>query len=284
MTEQTIPLYNGQGFVSLIEVMGSDVAIEAAARLSYGKGTQQRTKSDTRSLIRYLVRHRHTSPIEQGVLRFHMKIPIFVMRQHVRHRTASMNEYSGRYSEMMDDMYVPEIAAIELQSTENKQGGMSGIDTVDQMAARGIIQEANSVAQRKYQYLLEMGVSREQARMVLPVSNFTEAVWQINLHNFLHYATLRTDSHAQKEIRDLANAMGMLAEPHFPLVMEAWRDYQKNSKTLSAMEQRLLVDCMSPGCSIYDTYGSTKEWDKYGMTQREWKEFFDWLSADIHKL
>lgn len=276
--EGTIQLYNGQGFVSLIEVMGSDQAIEAAARLSYGKGT--RTTSETRSLIRYLIRHKHTSPIEQGVLRFHMKIPIFVMRQHVRHRTASMNEYSGRYSEMVNDMYIPALEDIQPQSSTNKQGRDGELSNATKLLTQVTIDGVCQHSYDAYNALLIQGVSRELARVVLPVANFTEAVWQINLHNFLHYSTLRTDSHAQKEIRDLANAMVELAEPHFPIVMEAWRDYQKNARTLSAMEQILLADVVK---NIYAGGDWAYDADKYGMSERELKEFFDWYVNLIKK-
>lgn len=267
-----IPLYKGAGFVKIVEVMGSDEAIEAAARLSYGKGT--RTSSETRSLIRYLIKHRHTSPVEQGVIRFHMKIPIFVMRQHVRHRTASMNEYSGRYSEMIDDMFLPDPIDIQQQSTTNKQGREDGLTYDTCLSSHQIMSRVFEYAKEGYKDLLNAGVAREMARIVLPVSNFTEAVWQINLHNFMHYATLRTDSHAQKEIRDLADAMVELVEPHFPICIEAWRDYQKDSKTLSSLEQKLLS-------SMQYTTITRQDFEKYKeefrLSSREWNEFFTWF-------
>lgn len=271
------------GFVRLVEVMGSDQAIEAAARLSYGKGTSNeekaRTPEDTRNLIRYLVRHRHTSPLEQGVVRFHIKIPIFVMRQHVRHRTASMNEYSGRYSEMVDDMYVPDKAYIRSQSKTNKQGSGDTLDDpITLHAAHQTISSSVSHSYKHYKDLISMGVSRELARVVLPVANYTEAVWQINLHNFMHYLTLRTDKHAQQEIQDLANAMLELAKPYFPLCFEAWTDYQMDTKTLSRMELKLLSDikigvwigAAKPSIDTPEMAGI------YGMSKREWTEFFTW--------
>lgn len=267
-------LYGGMGFVKLLDVMGSDESIERAARISYGTGT--RKTSETRSLIRYLVRHRHTSPLEQGVLQFHMRIPIFVMRQHVRHRTASINEYSGRYSEMIDYSFVPEFQDIKPQSVENKQGRSETSEKeFNEFELQTLMAESIEASHETYQKLLEQNVSRELARIVLPVANYTECVWKIDLHNFCHYLKLRTDSHAQKEIRDLANAMYELAKPHFPLVFEAWEDYSKNAYNLSRMEKELIVSI----CREYFQNRTVTELSIQahgsGMSQREWKEFYD---------
>ncbi len=277
-----ISLYGGKGYVSLEEVMGSDNLIEDAARVSYGIGTRKAT--ETRGLIRYLVSHKHTSPLEHGVLRFRMKIPIFVMRQHIRHRMSSTSEYSGRYSEMVDDMFVPELSEVCGQHAVNKQGSGDELDPKTQDDALRLMQESVTDCYTKYKKLLELGVSREIARTVLPLANFTELYWKIDLHNFMHYLTLRTDGHAQKQIRDLANAMLQLAEPHFPLCFEAWRDYRQQSKTLSRMEQSLLAALVSndlgsaPGTmtrdELFDSYGKG-----FRMNKREWNEFFDWYDT-----
>lgn len=228
------------GYVRLVGVFGSDKSIEAAARISYGGNEKPRTEAETRGLIRYLMRYRHTSPFEQASVQFELKLPIFVMRQHVRHRTAKLNEYSLRYSEALDDFYVPEESYIKPQSTDNKQGRSGRFDELDIGYVETVIEECNERAFREYKKLRDGNVARELARAVLPVSNYTKCVWQCDLHNFFHYLKLRTDSHAQQEIQDFANAMLELAEPHFPLSFEAWRDYSKEARTFSRMELQLL--------------------------------------------
>lgn len=258
------------GFVRLLEVMGSDEAIEDAARISYGHGT--RKTSETRSLIRYLVRHRHTTPLEQGVLRFHIKLPIFVMRQHIRHRTASVNEYSARYSEMSDEFYTPADSHIAPQSKSNKQGREGDFDPGEKEFFSELIRMSNKHSFQNYQSLLKHGLSREIARTVLPVSNYTECIWQINLHNLMHYLTLRTDSHAQREIQDFANAILYVSRPSFPRCFEAWDDYHREARTLSRMEIQLLRDLKDP------RKAGTGNKEDYDMSQREWQEFWDWWS------
>lgn len=250
------------GEVELLGVFGSDEEIEKAARISYGQGT--RPTSKTKELLRYLMRHGHTSPFEQAVLKFRLKMPIFVMRQHIRHRTASINEYSGRYSEMIEDMYLPD--TIYKQSTSNKQG--SGEEHEDSPEIRGLLDNCLKASYKAYKILLDKGVSKEQARMILPVANYTECVWQINLHNFFHYLRLRTDDHAQREIREMANVMRDLAEPFFPESFSAWHDYEKFSKKLSQMDISLLRDSIR-GQLQGDRLA-------YNMSQREWNDFFEW--------
>ena len=194
------------GFVRLVDIMGSDGDIADAARVSYGKGT--RAVSDNRNLIRYLVRHKHTSPLEMASVKFHLKLPIFVMRQLVRHRTAKLNEYSGRYSVMSDDCYVPEPEYIQPQSMSNKQGRAGELSDGWKRKYKTIISDITTKAIIAYELLLgnktieHGGLTRELARTVLPVSNYTECYWKIDLHNFFHFCKLRMDSHAQQEIQD----------------------------------------------------------------------------------
>jgi len=191
--EQTI---HKHGFVRLIDIMGSDSDIADAARVSYGEGT--RSVSDNRNLIRYLVRHKHTSPLEMGTVKFHLKLPIFVMRQLVRHRTASLNEYSGRYSIMSDDCYVPELDYIQPQSKTNNQGRSDdGLSDRWKTRYQETINDIRYKCLVAYNFLIgnesveHGGLTRELARTVLPVSNYTECYWKIDLHNFFHFCRLR---------------------------------------------------------------------------------------------
>ena len=231
--------YLDNGFVTLVDIMGDDAAIEAAARMSYGQGT--RPTSDTRALIRYLMRHQHSSPFEMGVVRFHLKIPIFVMRQLVRHRTASINEQSLRYSESSHDYYLPEVSRMNKQSTDNKQGSADEI-VAHAKEARFEIAKLHSTTCTVYDELLDGGLTRELARNVLPVSLYTELVWQCNLRNFFHFLKLRLHPHAQMEIRELAATMLKLVEEagNFSLSIEAWKDYDLLSETFSNEEMRII--------------------------------------------
>ena len=237
------------GFVKLLDVMGNDEEVENAARISYGEGT--RKVSQTRNLIRYLMRHKHTSPFEMCEVKFHIKLPIFVMRQLVRHRTANLNEYSGRYSIMSDEYYLPQGDYLQKQSSTNNQGR----DEVH--PNKGALQfEFNRVydnANIAYHNLLEEDIAREIARAVLPVANYTEVIWKIDLHNFFHVIKLRADSHAQREIQDYANAMYELVKPHFPLCCEAFEDYVKNSIAFSRQEMdviRKLLEYVDTKCAL----------------------------------
>lgn len=232
--DQSYKLYLDYGFIGLVETMGSDETVEQSARLSYGKGT--RKVGDTRGLIRTLVRNWHTSPLEMAEVRFHLKVPIFVMRQLVRHRTASLNEYSGRYSEMVDEFYIPPLDRMQVQSTTNKQGSgealEKGISSVLQNMMVGTCDDAFAA----YRDLLTHDVSRELARIVLPVNNYTEIFWKCDIKNFFGMLKLRMDKHAQEEIRVMAEIMYQLAKPHFPILSEAFEDYWLNGVSLSAME------------------------------------------------
>jgi thymidylate synthase (FAD) len=283
MTKQELVLNNpnykavhNHGFVGILETMGSDESIANAARVSYGTGT--RSVSDDRNLLRYLMRHKHTSPFEMAEVKFHLKVPIFVMRQLVRHRTANLNEYSGRYSEMSDEFYLPEEDYLQPQSTTNKQGRAGEISEQDKIVLRAIIEDTQKETYNQYKILLGeeekelfaddfAGLTRELARAVLPVSNYTECYWKIDLHNFFHFCRLRLDAHAQREIRDFAQAMYDFAKPYFPLSMEAFEDYVLNSRTLSRMDIMALTDMLG-GEFVADAA-------HYGMSKREYTEFVD---------
>ena len=229
------------GFVKLLDVMGDDEEVENSARISYGEGT--RKVNQTRNLIRYLMRHKHTSPFEMCEVKFHLKLPIFIMRQLVRHRTANLNEYSGRYSVMSNEFYLPEGDYLAKQSTTNSQG------RGEVLKQQGLLQfEFNRIydgASMAYQVLLEEDLSREVARAVLPVANYTECIWKIDLHNFFHFVKLRSDSHAQREIRDYANAMYELVKPNFPLCCEAFEDYVQGAITFSKQEMEVIRELLS---------------------------------------
>ena len=224
-----------KGFVGLIDHMGSDDAVVQAARVSYGTGTKK--VREDRGLIRYLMRHEHTTPFEMCEVKFHIRLPIFVMRQLIRHRTASVNEYSGRYSVMTDEFYVPK--TIELQSTTNKQGREGLYSEAETSGFRDIINDMHTKAYETYEQFIEEDMARETARAILPVSNYTETYWKCNLKNFMHMAWLRMDSHAQWEIRMFADAMYGLVQPLFPAVCEAFEDYKLNAVRLSSMEVKL---------------------------------------------
>ena len=228
------------GFVKLLDVMGDDEEVENSARISYGEGT--RKVNQTRNLIRYLMRHKHTSPFEMCEVKFHLKLPIFIMRQLVRHRTANLNEYSGRYSVMSNEFYLPEGDYLAKQSTTNSQGRGEVLNQ------QGLLQfEFNRIydgASMAYQVLLEHDLSREVARALLPVANYTECIWKIDLHNFFHFVKLRSDSHAQREIRDYADAMYELVKPNFPLCCEAFEDYIQGATTFSKQEMGVIKELL----------------------------------------
>ena len=227
-----------EGFVRLVDTMPSqnlDAAVVQAARISTGAGVK--TPDADRSLIRYLMRNRHTSPFEMVEFKFHLKMPVFIARQWMRHRMASINEYSGRYSEIPDQCYVPKVGDIRTQSAVNKQSS----DPVEfpDIAAKGFVTAAKSLYDKSYNAYataVENGIAREQARVILPQSMYTEFYWKMDLHNFLHFVRLRADAHAQKEIQDFAQACYDLVRPLVPVCCEAFEDYIKNSMTLSAKE------------------------------------------------
>jgi thymidylate synthase (FAD) len=215
----------------LIDHMGSDAAIVQAARVSYGTGTK--SVSDDRALIRYLMRHKHTTPFEMVEFKFRIRAPIFVARQWLRHRTASVNEISARYSIIQNDFFMPE--ELRKQSTNRGQGGE---EPLGEASANLLLKQKAScdMAFHTYTELLAKGTARELARAHLPQSTFTEFYWKIDLHNLLHFLKLRIDDHAQKEIRDLANKVYELIKPIVPVTCEAFEDFVLGSVTLSRVE------------------------------------------------
>jgi thymidylate synthase (FAD) len=224
-----------KGFVRLIDVMGDDTAIVQAARVSYGKGTKSMTED--RSLIRYLMRHKHTSPFEMVEFKFHVKLPIFIARQWIRHRTANVNEYSGRYSEMRDDFYIPELTQIKPQSLFNKQGRAEDCLAPEKASIiAGKMENTQKQLFAEYTDFLENDVAREIARINLPLSTYTEWYWKIDLHNLFHFLRLRMDSHAQYEFRVYGKAIADIISEIVPLAYEAFEDYTLNSVTFTKAE------------------------------------------------
>lgn len=228
-----------KGFIRVIDCMGDDSAIVQAARVSYGKGTKATTQDE--ALIRYLVRHRHTSPLEMCELKIHVKMPIFVARQWIRHRTASLNEISARYSIMNDEFYVPEKEQLCKQSTFNKQG-RDGL--IDDENSKKIIEKMKKlyadVFKEYEEFINEYDLARELSRGVLPVSLYTEMYWKIDLHNLLHFISLRNHPHAQYEIRVYGEALLDLLKEWVPFVYKAFIDYRATSVFFSGPEKEQL--------------------------------------------
>lgn len=227
------------GFVYLVDVMGDDSSIVQAARVSYGEGTK--TVNDDRGLIRYLMRHRHSTPFEMVELKFHVRVPMDTWRQWVRHRTANINEYSTRYSEAIDSQQRTFPTDWRTQSASNKQGSDKCIEYA--VGNELSIEEADlqSKIWEVYQNRLKAGVAREQARKDLPLSTYTEAYWKIDLHNLLHFLSLRMDSHAQYEIRQYAKTIGeKIVKPLLPLTWEAFEDYRLHAMYLTRLEVQAL--------------------------------------------
>jgi thymidylate synthase (FAD) len=227
------------GHVVLLDVAGDDAAIAAAARTSYQQGTKR--VSDDRGLLRYLISHHHTTPLEMAWLKFGVKLPIFVERQWIRHRTFSTNEVSARYSELPAEYYVPEASAVCGQSKVNKQGRDVPLEENVAEEFRASVQAQDERAFYDYAHYLEAGVARELARISLPLGTYTNKVWAGNLKNLLDFLRLRMDGHAQWEIRQYANIIGeQIVAPLFPLVWEAFQDYRLNSMSLSGPELKVL--------------------------------------------
>ena len=227
-----------KGFVRLVDSMGGDDAIVQAARVSYGKGTSK--VSQDRGLIRYLMRHRHTTPFEMVEFKFHCKMPIFVARQWVRHRTANINEYSLRYSEARDEFYYPDPEHIQFQSVLNKQGRKGEVPDKLKQKVQDYFKEISAKGFAMYSELNEAGVARELARAVLPVNLYTEWYWKNDLHNLLHFIGLRSDNHAQYEIRVFSDAMAESVKAVAPFAWEAYQDYVVEGMRFSRIEQSVL--------------------------------------------
>ena len=227
------------GFVCLVDVMGDDGAVVQAARVSYGEGTKK--VSDDRTLIRYLLRHRHTTPFEMAEIKILVRVPMDCWRQWIRHRMASVNEYSTRYSVAIDSAQSTPADAWRSQAEQNRQG--SDLPLPADLGEKLSDEERrlHEEARRVYDARLAAGVAREQARKDLPLATYTEAYWKIDLHNLLHFLALRMDAHAQEEIRLYATTIGReIVRPLFPVVWEAFEDYRLGGGTLSRLEQGVI--------------------------------------------
>jgi thymidylate synthase (FAD) len=227
------------GFVCLVDVMGDDAAVVQAARVSYGEGTRQ--VSDDRTLIRYLMRHRHSTPFEMAEVKLLVRVPMDCWRQWIRHRTANVNEYSTRYSVAIDAAQSTTPDQWRTQAESNRQGSGGFLPAE---LGRGLSEDEHHLqvmARQIYQKRLETGVAREQARKDLPLCTYTEAYWKIDLHNLLHFLALRMDSHAQAEIRMYASTIGReIVAPLFPMVWEAFVDYRVDGAFLSRLDLGVL--------------------------------------------
>lgn len=210
------------GFVRLVSTMGDDSSIVQAARVSYGDGTK--TQREDEKLIHYLMKNRHTTPFEMCEIKLHIKLPIFVSRQWVRHRTASINEVSARYSVLPEEFYIPDPKQIQSQSKINKQGREGRI--AGELEAQQFFMQHSQLSYTIYKQLLELGVARELARMVLPLNIYTEMYWKIDLHNLMHFLKLRLDPHAQWEIRQYAEAISEIVKEWVPVSWAAFEQHQ----------------------------------------------------------
>ena len=243
------PVLN-DGFVCLVDVMGDDSSVVQAARVSYGEGTKK--ASDDRTLIRYLLRHRHTTPFEMAELKFLVRVPMDCWRQWIRHRTANVNEYSTRYSIAIDSAQATPVDEWRTQSKTNNQGSDDYLPTDVGEKLTTSETELQSLCRRVYEERIQMGVAREQARKDLPLATYTEAYWKVDLHNLLHFLALRMDSHAQLEIREYSATIGrQIVQPLFPAVWEAFEDYRLQASGLSRLEigciQRLMQHAAANG-------------------------------------
>ena len=264
-------------------VMGNDKSISRSARMSYGKGT--RVMNNDEALIRYLLRHAHTTPFEMAEIKFHAKMPIFVARQWVRHRTASINEYSARYSVLTDEFYIPKAEHLQPQSKDNKQGRAGQLSEHRILEVQNAMRDSASAAYGIYEALLDEapegaedyeaeGIARELARTVLPISGYTEWYWKANLHNVLNFLRLRMDPHAQYEVRIYAETMYELIKPYFPIACQAFEDYIFNAEKFSAMEMELIRTMFNK--TLWDSAGPSWEDDtrtRLNMSKREMTEF-----------
>jgi len=258
------------GFVRLVDYMGSDESIVQAARVSYGKGTKK--VSEDRGLIRYLMRHRHTTPFEMVEFKFHVKLPIFIARQWIRHRTASVNEYSGRYSVLTDEFYFPNPDDVRTQSEVNKQGRSD--KTVPENVQREFLEYLKNSADdtyATYQKYIEAGLARELARISLPLSVYTEWYWKIDLHNLFHFLRLRSDPHAQQEFREYARVMTDMVKTVCPMAYEAYEDYILNAVAFSGPEIKVLAGLLP------DKELTPEDLVSAGLSKREAREFLDKL-------
>ena len=256
-----------KGFVRVIDYMGNDASVVQAARVSYGQGTK-RVRDDAR-LINYLMRNGHTSPFEMCEIKLHIKLPIFVARQWIRHRTASVNEYSARYSVLDNEFYLPDVQQLAKQSISNKQGKSDALDAERAAHLQELLRSDAERAFASYGEMLdnesgESGLARELARIGLPLSVYTQWYWKTNLHNFLNFIALRNDNHAQWEIRQYAHVLLGLLERWTPIVAKAFHNYRVAGARISAEGLSVLRRVLAGG--DYDR-------SAIEMSDSEWREF-----------
>ena len=266
------------GFVRVIDYMGDDSAVVQAARVSYGKGTKR--VSEDRGLIQYLIRHRHTTPFEMCEIKYHVKLPIFVARQWIRHRTANVNEYSARYSILDNEFYIPSPEHLAVQSTSNRQGRGDSLPPDEAARVLDLLREDANRSYRDYAYMLNedesgktvdenrSGLARELARMNLSLNFYTQWYWKTDLHNLLNFLSLRADAHAQYEIRVYADAMIGTLERWVPLCAEAFRQYRVGGAQLSANALNVVKKMLA---------GEAIDQPASGMSKREWGELMQVL-------
>jgi thymidylate synthase (FAD) len=257
------------GFVSLVDYHGNDAAIARAARVSYGRHDADRGADADARLIGFLVRHRHTTPMEMARLVFHIRAPFFVARQWMRHRMASVNEVSARYTDLPADCYRPPALHAEPAPGANQQGHGGRLDPERLNDACGVLMRAERGAVGGYRSLRDLGVAKEQARMVLPMSTYTEWTWASDLHNLLHFLKLRGAGNAQDEIREYANAIEGIVSAAFPLTHAAWIEHVRDAVTLSASAQRALAAALRTGTAP----------DLSGLPPRERADVEAWIAG-----
>jgi len=253
------------GFVRVVDYMGDDAAICQAARVSYGKGTK--SVQNDEGLIRYLMRHWHSTPFEMCELKLHVKLPVFVARQWIRHRTANVNEYSARYSILDREFYIPAPEHVNAQSAVNNQGRGEVLQGEDAARVLDMLRADARQCYDNYQTMIDgdgIGLARELARMNLPANIYTQWYWKVDLHNLFHFLRLRADAHAQYEIRVYADAICAIAADWVPFAYRAFEDYRLGAVTMSAQ----MVDCMRRMLK-----GEAVTQDNSGMSAREWREF-----------
>ena len=260
------------GFVRVIDYMGDDSAITQAARVSYGRGTK--SVSNDEGLIRYLMRHWHSTPFEMCEIKLHVKLPVFVARQWIRHRTANVNEYSARYSILDREFYIPAPDSLAAQSTTNNQGRGDVLEGAEAQRVLDILRDDSMRAYDHYEEMIsqegQQGLARELARMNLPANIYTQWYWKVDLHNLLHFLRLRADAHAQYEIRVYAEAIAKLVADWVPATYKAFEDYRMGGATLSATG----LDCIRRMLK-----GETVTQENSGMSKGEWREFREVLKV-----
>ena len=255
------------GMVRVIDYMGDDAAIVQAARVSYGKGTE--AVSDDRGLIRYLMRHWHSTPFEMCEIKLHVKLPVFVARQWIRHRTANVNEYSARYSILDREFYIPNVEQMAVQSTDNKQGRAGMLTPAEAQAVQKVLLEDANSAYDHYEMMLAphdeggFGLARELARMNLPANVYTQWYWKVDLHNLFHFLRLRADPHAQWEIRQYANVICDLLKSWVPIATEAFEDYRLHASNFSRTELDVLRRIVGGEAVTKADQMSMREWDEF---------------------